>query len=55
MCFAAWTGRNYEWRAEQIRKPPPIDHERIDIACSEKSSQTLYWYDNEWHTLQGAD
>jgi len=36
-------------------KPPPIEHDGIDIACCEKSSETLYWHNNKWHTLQGAD
>lgn len=35
--------------------PPPIDHQGIDIYCCEQASQTLYWYNNKWHTLQGAD
>lgn len=35
--------------------PPPIDHHGIDIACCEKASQTLYWFEGAWHELQGAD
>jgi hypothetical protein len=43
------------YRAYGGPKPPPIDHQGIDIGCCEQASQTLYWYDNMWYRLTGDD
>lgn len=43
------------YRAYGGSVPPPIDHQGINVACCEQSSQVLYWYENKWYRLQGAD
>lgn len=36
-------------------KPPPIDHDGINVAFVEKASTVLYYYKGEWLALTGAD
>jgi hypothetical protein len=36
-------------------KPPPIDHEGINVGICDKASTVSYFYRNRWLTLTGAD
>jgi hypothetical protein len=43
------------YRAYGGPKPPPIDHEGIDVGICEKASTVSYFYRNRWLTLTGSD
>lgn len=36
-------------------KPPPIDHQGIDVAILDKASMTWYFHEGKWMQLTGAD
>jgi hypothetical protein len=36
-------------------EPPPIDHDGLNHAFTEKASTVLYWYAGKWLRLAGAD
>jgi hypothetical protein len=36
-------------------KPPPIDHQGIDVEICESASTVSYFYQNRWLTLTGSD
>ena len=44
---------HYEWYGGT--KPPPLDHQGIDVAFAGKGSGVLYCYKGEWLRLTGAD
>jgi hypothetical protein len=46
--------RNY-YEAHGGPAPPPLDHDGIDEAFVGKSSVVLYWYNDRWQELTGAD
>ena len=60
---SCWTmisavGRSYileHYRAYGGPKPPPIDHQGIDVGICDKASTIAYFYRNQWLTLTGAD
>lgn len=60
---ACWTqiapvGEAYimeHYRAYGGPKPPPIDHQGIDVGLCEKASTVSYFYRNHWLTLTGSD
>jgi hypothetical protein len=59
-CWSVITavGKSYireHYRAYGGPKPPPIDHQGIDIGICEKASTISYFYKNRWLTLTGAD
>ena len=37
------------------QQPPPLDHDGIDHAFTEKGSTVLYWHEGRWLRLAGAD
>ncbi len=43
------------YRAYGGPKPPPIDHQGIDMDICEKASITYYFHNGKWLGLQGAD
>lgn len=43
------------YRAYGGPKPPPIDHQGIDVGICEKASVIRYFYQGKWLTLTGAD
>lgn len=43
------------YRAYGGHKPPPIDHQGINVGICEKASTVSYFYRNHWLTLTGAD
>jgi hypothetical protein len=36
-------------------KPPPIDHQGIDVGILDKASVTWYFHQGKWLQLTGAD
>jgi hypothetical protein len=43
------------YRAYGGPKPPPIDHEGINVGICDKASTVSYFYRNHWLTLTGSD
>ena len=57
-CLISPVGREFILRHYQAYggvKPPPIDHQGIDIAFVGKASVVLYCYRSKWLRLTGAD
>jgi hypothetical protein len=59
-CYVQITpvGRNFimkHYRAYGGPKPPPIDHQGIDMDICEKGSITFYFHNGHWLRLTGAD